>query len=104
METADGVTVIPITRARPPARPAHPLARAPALKLLLGAVLALALALAAVRSIRASPRSAAPAQGGAPPAPAAGAASSSARPVSPPMKGFRDEAPCELMGEPVECR
>ena len=101
METADGVTVIPITRARPPARQAHPLARAPALKLLLGAVLALALAAGAVRSIRSS---AARAQGGAPSAMGAGAAGSSARPVSLPVEGFRDGAPCELMGEPVECR
>jgi hypothetical protein len=106
MKTANPVTVLPtlIRPAQAPVRLAGSLAKGLALKILwraMALVLAVALAQFAVRSIR-SP--AAQAHSGRPPLAADVAAGSSSAAARWASQGFRDEAPCELSGEPLECR
>jgi hypothetical protein len=100
MKTAHTVTLLPITRAaRPPTRPAASSVRRAALRIVLGA--AMAVAAGAAQAIRAS---AARAQGAPHTGSVASDSSSGAGPGSAPMRAFRDDAPCDLVGEPVECR
>jgi len=106
MKNAIPVTMLPtLTRpAQAPARPANSPARGRARRILrwsMALVLAVVLAQVAVRSIRSA---SARAHAERPP-PAAGLAAN-ALGASPggASRGFRDDAPCELAGEPVECR
>ncbi len=102
MKNAIPVTMLPtLTRpAQAPDRPANSPARGRARRVLrwsMALVLAVALAQVAARSIRST---SARAHAERPPL-AANALGTSPGGAS---RGFRDDAPCELAGEPVECR
>ncbi len=102
MKNAIPVTMLPtLTRpAQAPTRPANSPARGGARRILwlsMALVLAVVLAQVAVHSIRSA---SARAHAERPP-PAADGSIAAPRWAS---QGFRDDAPCELTGEPVECR
>jgi len=106
MKNASPVTMLPtLTRpAQAPARPANSPARGRARKILwrsMALVLAIVLAQVAARSIRST---SARAHAERPPLAADFAASNSGAAPAWASRGFRDDAPCELAGEPVECR
>jgi hypothetical protein len=106
MKTANPITVLP-TRTRIAQEHAHPagrLAKGRAVGLawrVVAIVLAIALAQLTFRSIRSSVVRAHP---GGPPLAAGVASGGSGAAPAWSGQGFRDEARCDLMGEPVECR